>query len=72
MSEPMGIRCDKCKAPPGQRCLSHTTRDGVRRLKLQRPHAARVRAAEREERGKEKEREAHIAEISTRETLNDD
>lgn len=32
----------------------------------------RVRAAERKERGKEKEREAHIAEISTRETLNDD
>ncbi len=66
-----------CSARRGAPCITKRWRakDGYRFVittQRDKPHAARVRAAEREERGEEKEREAHIAEISTRETLNDD
>ena len=66
--DPLSVWCTYCGARRGRPCIP----DGLPCSPRKKPHAARVRAAEREERGEEKEREAHIAEISTRETLNDD
>ena len=48
MSDPLKVKCPYCAAKPGYACTSAYD------YRVVRTHAARVRAAEREERGKEK------------------
>ena len=48
MSDPLKVKCPYCAAKPDYACTSAYD------YRVVRTHAARVRAAEREERGKEK------------------
>ena len=46
MSDPLKVKCPRCEQPPNHGC---TTRSPKMRCFGCKPHAARVRAAEREE-----------------------
>ena len=52
-AEPLSVECPKCGSSIGERCSTHPNR--IRYWQWTRPHAARIRAAERAER-KEEER----------------
>lgn len=49
--DPLGVECPYCGASPNCWCASNPLRETRRRLPLSLPHAARVRAAERAEKG---------------------
>ena len=53
MSDPLKVKCPYCGSPRGWKCVALSGWMS-RWTKRSKPHAARVRAAEREERGKEK------------------
>lgn len=53
LAQALKVACGYCGALPGERCYVYDRLIGER-WGSRKPHAARVRAAEREERGKEK------------------
>lgn len=52
---PLSVKCPECMVHPGEECIEkQSCGDSYIEVLTVQPHAARVRAAEREERGKEK------------------